>query len=145
MRSFIRLSFPAVAMLMLGISSGCGGPTDTLNRQAVSGQVTLKGEPLDTGVVSFETQDSANGTSGGAVITAGRFEISKQRGLPPGVYTVRISSPDSSTVVQPAEGEAPGDSSRVAKERVPKIWNVDSQETITVEADGKNRFDLAIP
>ncbi|MCC9605090.1 hypothetical protein LOC68_24705 [Blastopirellula sp. JC732] len=123
---------------------GCGGPKDTLNRQAVVGEVTLKGEPLDTGAILFEPQDSANGTNGGAVITAGRFEISKQRGLPPGVYVVRVSSPDSAPVVL-AEGEAPGDSSKVAKERVPKTWNVESEQTITVEAGGENKFELAIP
>ncbi|EAQ81816.1 carboxypeptidase-like regulatory domain-containing protein [Blastopirellula marina] len=134
----------AVAAGLLPFLLGCGSPQDSLNRQPVSGSVTLKGQPLDRGSISLETQNSAQGTSGGAVIENGEFSISRQRGLPPGSYTVRIYSPDPTTLGWPA-GEAPGESRREPQERVPAAWNTKSAQTVVVEDGGENRFDLAIP
>lgn len=130
-------------LLLLGLV-GCGGVSDPLNRQAVSGTVTLDGELLNNGSISFDPQDREHGRSGGAVIENGKFRLDRQRGLPPGSYTVRIHSADSSTA--PVVDEAmPGDSRQVARERIPAHWNSQSEQTVTVEDGGKNQFEFAIP
>jgi hypothetical protein len=127
-----------VATVLLG---GCG-KGDPLNKQAVSGTVTLKGEPLDQGAIQFAPADSGTKHTGGATIENGRFSAPAARGLPPGNYTVRISS--AGHVARPAE-EAPGDSQNAAPERIPAEWNTDSKQQIKVEDGGKNHFEFNIP
>lgn len=121
---------------------GCGGSGDPLNRQAVSGEVTLSNQPLDTGSISFDPQDRENGRPGGATIEGGKFTLDRARGLPPGTYTVRVNSADANEM---AVGE-PGESRRVlAKERIPSKWNSKSEQTITVVDGEENSFQFAIP
>ncbi len=130
-----------VTILFVGLA-GCGATSDPLNRQAVSGLVTLKDQPLDTGSISFDPQDRENGRPGGATISGGKFELDRERGLPPGTYTVRVNSADSSATE--AVGE-PGESRQVAKERIPSKWNSKSEQTVTVVDGEENHFELSIP
>lgn len=123
------------------VFSGCGGSADPLNRQAISGEVTLGEKPLDNGSISFEPQDLTTGRPGGATILEGKFALDSQRGLPPGTYTVRVNSADS---VTEAVGE-PGESRLLPKERVPAKWNSKSEQTITVVDGEENTFQFAIP
>ncbi|MFN3150919.1 hypothetical protein [Bremerella sp.] len=122
--------------------SGCGGAADPLNRQAIRGEVTLSSQPLDSGSISFDPQDRENGRPGGATIVDGKFALERQRGLPPGTYTVRVNSADANEM---AAGE-PGESRRIlAKERIPSKWNSKSEQTITVVDGEENSFQFAIP
>lgn len=130
-------------LFLLGLV-GCAGANDPLNRQAISGAVTLNGEPLNNGSISFDPQDREKGRSGGAVIENGEFRLDRQRGLQPGAYTVRIHSADTSTMAV-ADEAMPGDSRKVARERIPAQWNSQSEQTVTVEDGGKNHFEFAIP
>ncbi|MBA2115758.1 hypothetical protein [Bremerella alba] len=134
-----------VLMLCVSVStlflSGCGGAVDPLNRQAISGEVTLNDQPLDTGSISFDPQDRDQGRPGGATILDGKFSVESERGLPPGTYTVRINSADATAE---AAGE-PGESRRLAKERIPTQWNSKSDQTITVVDGEDNSFQFAIP
>jgi len=140
MHGFLKLICAVALPLLLG----CGGMSDPLNRQPVSGSVTFQGTPLDHGSISLETQNSSQGTSGGSVIENGQFSIARQRGLPPGEYTVRVYSSDMANLALPT-GVAPGDSTRLPRERIPAAWNIQSEQTVTVEDGGANHFELAIP
>ncbi|PQO29131.1 hypothetical protein C5Y96_15365 [Blastopirellula marina] len=120
---------------------GCGGPADPLNRQAIRGEITLGKKPLDKGSISFDPQDLTTGRSGGATILEGKLALDSQRGLPPGIYTVRVNSADS---VTEAVGE-PGESRLLPKERIPSQWNSKSEQTITVVDGEENNFQFAIP
>ena len=136
-------------MLLVGTGTfsfaGCGGPSDPLNRQAVSGEVTLNNQPLDNGSISFDPEDRENGRPGGATIADGKFTIDRERGLPPGTYTVRVNSADSVKESAGAAGE-PGESRRqLPKERIPADWNTKSDQTITVVDGEDNSFQFAIP
>ncbi|RCS41197.1 hypothetical protein DTL42_21745 [Bremerella cremea] len=136
------------SIFFLGLAAvsltGCFGPSDPLNRQAVSGEVTLKNVALDTGNISFDPVDQTTGRPGGASIEQGKFTLPQERGLPPGTYKVRITSADeSATPVTP--DEAPGDSRKLAPDRIPASWNTKSEETVTIEDGGENHFVLAIP
>ena len=128
----------------LGLVAGCGGRDDGVNRQAVSGQVVLKNQPIDTGSISFEPQGDGPGIAGGAVITDGKFELPRVRGLPPGKYTVRISSPDTSAQKVAAD-DLPGEPEKLSPDRVPPAWNSQSTQTIEVQDRGKNHFEFEIP
>ncbi|WP_166827937.1 carboxypeptidase-like regulatory domain-containing protein [Thalassoroseus pseudoceratinae] len=119
---------------------GCGSD-DPLNRQAVSGMVSLKGEPLDTGSISFEPKGDGTTVGGGATITDGNFEIKQERGLPPGTYLVRVFSADE----QGEKIEMPGESRKLAPDRIPPEWNAASEQTIEVKDGDQNHFELKIP
>jgi hypothetical protein len=83
----------------------------------------------------------------GTTITAGRYEIPPDKGLPPHTYIVRISSVSSSAAVAP--GAAPGPEAaeieQANKERIPAEYNVNSQLTAKIEAGKPTKFDFAIP
>src|SRR5262245_56731717 len=108
-----RLAF-RLAFLLAGVAlaalSGCGDPR---NRQEVTGAVTLKGQPLDDGIIHFAPLDSQE-TGDGAQIVNGTYRIPREKGLSPGKYKVTIiggdgrsgagdASPDS-----PYKGQKPG-------------------------------------
>ena len=84
------LTFGMALLAGLGLA-GCGA--DTGGKRPVSGTITLKGQLLNEGTINFAAKDSAGGF-GGALIKDGKFAIPAQHGLTPGLYQVRISSPE---------------------------------------------------
>lgn len=135
----VRFQFVAFLVLCTLVQAGCS-KQDPLNRQAVSGQILLKGTPLETGSIEFHPL-KGSGTMSGAVIEAGQYSIDKDRGLPPGDYVVRIYSADEEADAQ----EMPGESNKLAVEKIPSEFNTDSKEMIIVKAGDPNRFDFQIP
>ena len=124
------------------VCTGCGS-SDGLNRKAVSGKVTVDGVAVPNGSVSFEPL-SSGGVGSGAVITNGKYSISKADGLPPGKYLVRITGDDGANFGVSA-GKMPGDEEMPAKKQlVPANWNSDSKQEIEVKQDGPATFDFAI-
>ena len=123
-------------MLML-VTSGCG-KTDPLNRQAVSGKITLSGEPLKAGSIEFSPVE--NGSPSGASIQNGNYAIPKEKGLPPGDYVVRISASDGAEQAV----DVPGESNKIAKELIPAKYNTKSAQRFHVDDKGQNVFDLDV-
>ena len=140
--TLLRLAFVSFGMSGVLIFSGCG-TSNELGRRPVSGQVTLKGHPLDKGTVRFVPQD-AQGVASGATVQAGKFAIAEEQGLPPGSYRVQLSSAG-------AEGSGvdpnapPGESQNVAKELIPPAFNRQSNLVVEVAPDGDNHFEFAVP
>lgn len=127
-----------VAAVMVALTLGCGGASDSLGRRPISGKVTLAGQPLAQGTISFDP--IGKGTSSGAQITNGEYSIPQASGLPPGQYIVRISSPIGGTEAP----EVPGESDQVAKEQIPSEYNSNSKLKVEVTPAGKNTFDFSI-
>ena len=141
-----------VTSCALLILSGCSDPF--AGRQAVSGTVNFKGEPLKVGLIMFEPQDKQD-TTAGAPIEKGSYSISRQKGLKPGKYLVRISAGDGVTParlgsdknredVQEAAGPG-GSKNIISKELIPPTWNSATQQTVTIEGSGPNTKDFDIP
>ncbi len=119
---------------------GCADPSG--GREAVSGDIRFKGEPLDQGTIQFiptEEQD----TSSGGMIHEGRYTVEKMKGLKPGKYKVVISSGDPKESAPP--GELPGAPFPVAKERIPTEYNRATKQEVEVKKGGPNKFDFTIP
>ncbi len=126
---------------VLGFAVGCGA-SDPLNRQAVSGQITLDGAPLETGVVEFSPEDK-DGRTGGATVTSGRYAIEQSQGLPPGKYRVRIYAATNSS--NPVSDGPPGIAQGPpAQECIPASWNSQSQHIVEVLAKGHNTFEFTV-
>ena len=131
----------AVLGLLLALPwVGCSDPTG--GREAVSGDIRFKGQPLDQGTIQFLPTDGQDTTSGGA-IADGKYAVAKKDGLKPGKYKVVISSGDPK-VHAPAD-ELPGAPFPVAKERIPKEYNTQTNQVVEVKAGGPNTFDFDIP
>jgi len=102
--------------------------------EPVTGTVTLDGQPLDQGSVSFIPATGGD-TSAVAPVAAGAYSLPPENGLKPGKYVVRISS------VEGGAGDPnimPGET-KPAKERVPPAWNSKSKHEVEV-VDGDNAF-----
>lgn len=129
-------------LLLLIVTVGCG-PTDSLNRQAISGTVTLDGQPLENGTIEMVPVDAGEGVASGANITDGSYEIPQEKGLPPGKYTVRISaaagSPTKTSKAPPGEGDV-----QPAEERIPARYNAQSELTAEVTDGSPNTFDFEL-
>jgi len=79
------------------------------NRKAISGKVTVDGVAVPNGSVSFEPL-STSGVGSGAVITDGKYFISKADELPAGKYLARITGDDGKSFGVSA-GKMPGPNS----------------------------------
>jgi hypothetical protein len=136
----------SIAWLLLAVLTvtGCGrsGPT----RAAIEGQVTLGGKPLDAGRVLFVPVAPTTGPATSARITAGRYELSKSAGPVVGTNRVEIEA-------DLPLGFALDDELAFAKRGprplppnpIPPQFNTQSTLTVTVKADERNTFDVALP
>jgi hypothetical protein len=128
-------------VVFLAAVFGCGS-SDGLNRQAISGSVTLDGQPISVGAILFEPATEESGTAVGATIRQGGFAISRREGPIPGWYRVRVYS-SSSVQAPPAKGQTDR-SPRPMVERLPARYNTQSEllERVVGQHVNRYRFDL---
>jgi hypothetical protein len=122
---------------------GCG-PGNPLDRQPISGEVTLDGQPLDRGRIKFRPLGSDRGIGSGDVIRDGQYAIPTLKGLPPGKYRVEINAPQEDTTPPPADLPPGTPVFRVGIERIPARYHTESELSIDVSADGPNEFDFRL-
>jgi len=130
----------AAWLLFLALAgvAGCGGGTE---RVPVEGTVTLKGKPLEQGSVTFLSTSS--GSSAGARIESGRFDIPRQRGPSPGVYRVEIVAYQETGRKIP-DPDRPGEMMDEAVQLVPERYNSESELQVDLSKDGPNQFEFAL-
>lgn len=128
-------------VLICSAMVGCGTP-NALDRQAISGNVTLDGTPLDEGTIEFLPL-GPEGRAGGAVIRRGSYAIEGAKGLVPGKYTVRISSAASNREID--LHAPPGPTLPVmSKERIPPQYNTETKLVVEVKKEQSKTFDFAL-
>jgi hypothetical protein len=136
LRYVLRLGVVALSFAFVG----CGDPQ---GRQAITGTVLFKGQPLDKGNIEFMPAGEER-TQAGSVIQNGAYAISRRQGLVPGTYKVLISSFEGLPPI-PAGGPLPPRSAFLqAKQRIPPQYNTNPTVTVEVKAGGKNTFDFNI-
>jgi hypothetical protein len=139
-----RIAWPWALLLMVEVTllGGCGAADDGLGRRAVSGMVTLDGQPLAAGSIQFEPQAGNTGTivSGGGVILGGLYQIPRDKGLCPGKYKVSISSAGEAQAT--GAFEPPGNRTPPPPEKVPTKYNVATTLSAEVKGDGPNSFNF---
>jgi hypothetical protein len=126
-----------LAIFMWVATAGCGS-SDELNRQPVSGVVTLDGAPVAMGAILFEPATGESGTAVGAQISQGIFAISAAEGPVPGSYLVRLYSA-SDTQASPRKGQTDR-SARPMVERFPPCYNSETELRARVLNRSPNRF-----
>jgi hypothetical protein len=131
-----------LAAIIPGTLGGCGG--DKRDRQEVTGYITLKGQPLDDGLINFNPLDGQE-TGDSAQITNGSYQIPKAKGLSPGRYKVFIIGGDGRSGAGDASPDSPFAGQRPGKERVPPEYNENSKVIKEVKSGVPNKFDFDIP
>lgn len=137
-----RIALSVVAIVLLPACVGCGRGKD-LDLQEISGQVTFHTQPLANGTIQFAPRDQY-GLAGGSVIADGRYVIPSQKGLPPGAYTVRISSADQSGGIPRSSTGKPGSEAPPLKEVLPDRYNSKSELTAEVKSGGGNILNFEL-
>lgn len=146
--SYFRLLTFTIVATLTGLSLGCGGTANPLGRQAVSGAVTLDGAPVSNGTIRFEPFDAKGKvTASGAMITAGRYALSQNDGLPPGKYSVTISSHGATAKPLPTDpNEAMNAAAKeeIPTELIPARYNSATELVIEITKDGKGPVDFKL-
>ena len=144
--SGVRFALAAAAGVAVLALAGCGDKYG--GRVEVDGNVKLKGQPLNEGIVIFEPTGGTD-TGATAPIKDGAYKIARENGLKPGKYLIRVTSGDIKTPVNalnPDEPPGPGGGNNVmAKERVPADWNTRSKQEREVTSQSPNKIDFDIP
>jgi hypothetical protein len=143
-----------LSWLMLGAAfAGCADGGDDLPRQAVSGSITLDGQPLADGRIQFEPASPEAKVVAGGAITDGQFSIPRIEGPTPGDYKVMITSGARKPTVEGLPGtEPPVVKSRKgapkisppAIELVSKEYNSNTKLTAKVEVGKPNTFEFVL-
>ena len=119
---------------------GCGSD-NPLGRKAISGAVTLDGQPLEKGAIEFHPLEG--GVQSGDLISAGAYAIPAPQGPTVGKYRVVIYDTYDTPPLPP--GHMPGDTLPPApKLKVPADWNSKSKHEIEVKKEGPFKFDFEI-
>jgi hypothetical protein len=85
-----RILAPVCCAIVCAAFAGCGGTNyDGDQRFAVSGKVTVDGEPMDHGLIAFMPQGQDVRVAGGP-ITNGVYSIPEEKGPNAGTYRVEI-------------------------------------------------------
>lgn len=128
-------------LIATGLIVGCG---EADSRQGLSGNVTLKGEPLPSGSIQFESVAGQSPVfSTGAMIKDGSFVVpAGKSGLPAGLYHVIINAASTPFLAPGPPGSQPV---METKELVPAAYNTDSEVTVEVSKEGENEFTFDIP
>jgi len=142
--------FASVFMLALSlVCLGCGDgtPSSKLNRNAVSGKVTLDSKPLPHGSIVFHPlSPSGESTVSGTTIKEGAFTLEEANGLPVGKYKVVITA-TSAEGTQAADPQAAMDAAAKPAEEsalIPAKYNSNTELTCDI-VNGPNdqlTFDL---
>jgi len=134
-----HLTFLATAVLTI---TGCGGPSDGLAHQAVSGEVTLDGQPLESGSIVFVPIESEGTPTGGEIID-GSYAIPAKDGPTPATHAVSIYAKKPTGRKLPD----PNNADEVIEEKyeiIPPKYNVKTDLKAEVKEGGENRFDFKL-
>ena len=118
------------------------------NRGAVKGKVTVNGDPLQEGHLSFVPLDPALGPSAGAGIINGEYKIDAGKGPLAGEYRVQINAfrkTGKKTWDGMGDEQAPAGKKAFVEEVeafIPPKYNTDSELRATIKAGEVNVYDF---
>lgn len=124
--------------------SGCSQPaSDALERAAISGQVNLKGTPVEEGMIIFAPVAPNVGPSTGAKISNGVYSISQDSGPVVGTNRVEITAyQKTGRKIEAGTPNPPGTMVDELKPIIPKEYNTKSRLTAQVKSGKNNNIDF---
>ena len=136
-----------LALVLVPVLAGCGG-SDGPERVPVSGEVTLDGRPLASGVIRFIPSGDNEGPAAMGIVNNGAYELPKSEGPVPGPQRVEIEATDylgfaiDDEAAYAANVEQRG--GRVPKNPVPEAYNRQSTLTAEIAPDGPVEFNFTL-
>jgi hypothetical protein len=142
-RLHVRRLASAIMVLAIGGCADKTAPVDTLPRREVSGTVSLDGNLLKEGKITFAPaeNDKAIGPAVTGDIKEGKFSIDRTQGPTPGKYKVIISGLPAMEI---KSDEMPGSAPKRLPEPVPAKYNSKTTLTKDVSGDATNQFDFPL-
>ena len=134
-------------VLLAASVAGCGGGGDQLERVAVSGSVTINGEPVPNGVVRFKPAAGTEGPMASTMITDGQYDIPGDQGPIAGNYEVQVQAyEDPNAAAAPASARPAVASDKLGA----KISSDDPDNEINpavaqTPKESKRTFNVTIP
>ena len=128
--------------VVLALYGGCGGMKEYTGekRYPLSGKVTVNGQPMESGVISFLPQEKEGRVSGGP-IKSGAYSVTEAMGPNAGKYRVEIHwNKPTGRRVKDAYGEEIMDED---KEGLPAKYHSKSELTVEVQVK-QNTFDFEL-
>jgi len=137
-------SSKAIGLVMIVgivVAAGCDAKAARL---PVTGAVTLDGQPLIKGQINFSPQQGSAGPTAGSPVIDGRYAILAERGPMAGKLRVEITALRPTTQKKQAVNLATGQMETTSEQEsmIPPRYNLDSELTAEVTADGPNEFNF---
>ena len=130
----------AILGLLFVSISGCGGGSPPgPERATVKGKVTLDGQPVNGGSITFLPADTTKGRVSGGQIQNGEYSFTGDLGPTLGEQTVKINW--QKPTGKKAKDMDTGNELDETAEVIPNKYHVQSQEKRTIKA-GENSFDF---
>ena len=98
----------------------------------MSGEVVFDGQPVNVGLISFESADGRSQPHS-VPIRDGRYEATAETGLKPGSYLVRLTAPDL-VKSPPNPNVGPHDPVPPTVPLLPPPWNVQSRLMVELKS-----------
>jgi len=129
----------AVVIYACAASAGCG---NSGGRLTIAGDVTLDGEPLEKGSISFRPKPGTSSPSAGAAVSNGRFRVDGDKGVLAGEFQVLITA----TVKTGEQKIDPGTQMMMdeVEQILPARYNTESELQATIKADEKNELSFEL-
>ncbi len=139
-----------VGLVILGLLAlapiSCGGSAGGPQRGAVRGKVSLDGEPVESGSITFFPTGDTQGPVSGGQIDNGSYSIAGGNGPVVGRNRVEIRWPRNTgnTITLPADGLGSGEMTQQERvEAIPAKYNANSTLIHQVKP-GKNTIDFEL-
>ncbi|WP_139228349.1 carboxypeptidase regulatory-like domain-containing protein [Planctomicrobium piriforme] len=113
----------------------------------MAGKVTLDGTPLAAGMIQFMSAPGAkHSLVSGTSIKDGSYKLPPSGGLPPGSYSVTISSspPPPPPPSDPNEAMKAAAEMKPAKELIPEKYNLKTELTVEVKKSGETEANFEL-
>ncbi|QDS87063.1 hypothetical protein EC9_12390 [Rosistilla ulvae] len=124
------------------ILPGCGSQGG-IQRASVEGNVTVDGEPVDVGSITFVPTGETKGPATGGKIVDGEYAIESSGGPVPGEYLVQITGRRGTGKFKKQELEGEIVETEVTEEMIPEKYRSGSELKRTIEA-GENSMNLEL-
>ena len=110
-------------------------------RQSIEGAITLDGQPLQVGNITFQPESGTHGPNAGAAIDAGKYSIAAKGGTFAGRFRVEITSTrPSGRMITDRDGTmVPGQ-----EQFLPKKYNAESELHAEVKPGELNHFNFEL-
>src|SRR5262245_28470773 len=128
--------------VVLALLNGCGGAKGYTGekRHPLSGKVTVDGQPMESGVISFLPEEKGGRVSGGP-IKGGAYSVTEAMGANAGKYRVKINwNKPTGRRGKDAYGDEMMDE---YKEGLPAKYHSNSELTVEIPAK-QNTFDFEL-